>query len=264
MATYPAAVKSFTTRQDNIDVVAAGDMNQAYDEIGAVQSTLGVTPATSASSMSGGWDSTTGKDWATVKARLDNIEKGVAGDSHASIYVHQSGGDTVQASGAVVPLTLRASASSPKILQLQDSGGTNKVTVDTAGSAVFSGQITAPTMQVGVVAVTGTLNAAGGLQVSGNAVPWKVACSVANVTVNTGQSSGTVTVNLTGFTLPPIVVTQVNSQSGSAIHADTLVYNVTATGFTVGVYTNAAMSSTSTFTVMWHAIQGTANTSSLT
>lgn len=264
MATYPAAVKSFTTKQDNIDVVAAGDVNQAYDEITALQNALGVTPATSAGSMAGGWDATTGKDWTTVKSRLDNIEKGVVGDSHASIYVHQAGGDTIQPSGAVVPLTLRSSASSPKILQLQDSSGTNKVTVDNNGAAVFTGQVTAPTALIQNVLVADIFNANTKVMTAGNALPFKMACGLTNITVNSGQTSGTGSVGLTsGFTLMPVVVTQIFSGAGSAIQATTLVYNVSTSGFTLGVYTHSALASTSSFPVFWIAVQGSSNTTSL-
>ena len=43
-AVYPTAVKSFKSRQNYTMIVDAGDVNQAYDEITALQTVLGAMP----------------------------------------------------------------------------------------------------------------------------------------------------------------------------------------------------------------------------
>lgn len=62
-ASYPSALKSFTRKVDLQDLVVAADVNSAYDEIEAIQSVLGITPAVQGST-----------NWGTVKSRIENIE----------------------------------------------------------------------------------------------------------------------------------------------------------------------------------------------
>jgi|SRR6478609_1567630 len=44
VAVYPAAIKTFAYRQDYTDLVEAADVNVTYDELRAVQTTLGTNP----------------------------------------------------------------------------------------------------------------------------------------------------------------------------------------------------------------------------
>ena len=44
MATYPSGIKAFSDRTDQTDLVLATDINQAYDEITAIQTELGLLP----------------------------------------------------------------------------------------------------------------------------------------------------------------------------------------------------------------------------
>ena len=44
-ATYPSGLKSFSQRTDTVDDIMATDVNQAYDEIGAIEAELGLDPA---------------------------------------------------------------------------------------------------------------------------------------------------------------------------------------------------------------------------
>lgn len=66
-AQYPTTKVSFTRKVDLQDLVVAADINRAYDEIEAIQATLGVTPSL---------QNTT--EWGTVKARIENIETGLS------------------------------------------------------------------------------------------------------------------------------------------------------------------------------------------
>ena len=58
-ATYPSSIRNFTDKVDNVDEVIAKDINDAYDEIEAIEGELGTSP-------SGGYS--------TVKARLDAVD----------------------------------------------------------------------------------------------------------------------------------------------------------------------------------------------
>lgn len=71
VAIYPAAVKKFPYRHDFTDIVDAADVNVLYDEVSAVESTLGVNPQT---------DVIDGKinSWPTVSARISAVREGVS------------------------------------------------------------------------------------------------------------------------------------------------------------------------------------------
>lgn len=64
-ATYPSSIRNFTDKQDNVDEVVAKDINDAYDEIEAIEGELGVSP-------SGGYS--------TIKARLDAVDNTLNND----------------------------------------------------------------------------------------------------------------------------------------------------------------------------------------
>jgi hypothetical protein len=105
-ASYPAAAKYFTNKVDNTDTVIASDVNLAYDEITAIETTLGTTPAVS-STWSGTFDSTSAANWTTVSGRLENIEYGlkVAFDQR----VRTTGGSTIASTSTTVGLTISTS-----------------------------------------------------------------------------------------------------------------------------------------------------------
>jgi len=105
-ASYPAAAKYFTNKVDNTDTVIASDVNLAYDEITAIETTLGTTPAVS-STWSGTFDSTSAANWTTVTGRLENIEYGlkVAYDQR----VKTNGGSTIASTSTTVGLTISTS-----------------------------------------------------------------------------------------------------------------------------------------------------------
>lgn len=70
-AVYPTAVKSFNQRANYTMIVDAGDVNQAYDEVTALQRTLGTMPQS---------DTIDGqvKTWPTVKDRITAVRRGVS------------------------------------------------------------------------------------------------------------------------------------------------------------------------------------------
>ena len=74
-ASYPAAVKSFTTKVDFTDTVLAEHVNSLQDEVNALQLNLGTFIKTG-SGWVGSFDQIT-TAWNTLKDRLANIEYGL-------------------------------------------------------------------------------------------------------------------------------------------------------------------------------------------
>jgi hypothetical protein len=105
-AQYPASIKTFTNKVDNTDTVIASDVNLIYDEVTALETTLGAIPATS-STWSGTFNSTSTTDWATVGARLDNIEYGLK--TAFTNRVNTAGGSTIGSTSTTVGLTISTS-----------------------------------------------------------------------------------------------------------------------------------------------------------
>lgn len=122
-ATYPSSVRSFTTKVNNIDIIDAAHPNVIQEEVVAIESTLGVNPQIS-SGLSGSYVSAS-TTFDSVSARLDNIEKGITGDTHAQ-YVKVAGGSTViNTAAATVALTVQGAASQTANLQeWKNSAGT--------------------------------------------------------------------------------------------------------------------------------------------
>ena len=231
MATYPTAVKSFTSKVDNVDTIDASDINVAYDEIAAVEGTVGVSPATSVASGAASWNGAYGYNWGTVKARLDNIELGVAGDAHGALYVHQGGGDTIQpAATSVVPLTVRGALNSGvNTFQVQDGTGTTRVHVDNLNYQLYQ---------------------------SGQVVPWIIKCGVVSVTIPAGATSMFTDVSFGGFTVAPIVFTTINGSLWDVNSISARVYDILPNTATVWVSTEDPVSADTVVQVFWLAIQG--------
>jgi len=90
MAVYPTGVVNFPTRNDFSDTIFAAHPNALQEEVTAIESTLGVNPKTSTNPTSSS-TFVAGFTFATVNARLANIENGLVGDSHTQ-YLKFSGG----------------------------------------------------------------------------------------------------------------------------------------------------------------------------
>jgi len=74
-ASYPAAVKSFTTKVDFTDTVLAAHVNDLQDEVNSLQANLG-TYIKTGSGWVGSFDQVT-TAWNTLKDRIANIEYGL-------------------------------------------------------------------------------------------------------------------------------------------------------------------------------------------
>jgi hypothetical protein len=70
VAVYPSAIKTFTYREDYTELVEAADVNVSYDEIRAVQTTLGVSPQTETIDNSL-------KTYTNVSSRISAVRRGL-------------------------------------------------------------------------------------------------------------------------------------------------------------------------------------------
>jgi hypothetical protein len=71
VAIYPTGIKNFTYKTDFTDIVHAGDVNVSYDEIRAIENTLGTSP--NVDNING-----TTYTWPTVSSRISAVSKGVS------------------------------------------------------------------------------------------------------------------------------------------------------------------------------------------
>jgi hypothetical protein len=122
-AVYPTSVKTFIPKVDNVSPVIAADVNLAYLEISAIETTLGVTPTT-VSSWSGTLDQST-TVWPSVAARIANIEKGL--NTAFNDRVKSTGGSTIASSSTTVGLTISTSGTGNLLV----AGNT---TIDSSGN----------------------------------------------------------------------------------------------------------------------------------
>lgn len=70
VAVYPSGIKTFSYREDYVEIVEAGDVNVSYDEIRAIQNTLGVNPQN---------ETIDGKayTWNNVNSRITAVRQGM-------------------------------------------------------------------------------------------------------------------------------------------------------------------------------------------
>jgi hypothetical protein len=109
MATFPAAVKTYTTKVDLVDINYAAHINDLQDEVIAVQATLGTNPQGGA---------------ATVKDRMAAVETGKANTSHT----HDAGAITTGSFGVARGGTGRTTLAAGSYLI---GDGTNAVALQT-------------------------------------------------------------------------------------------------------------------------------------
>lgn len=80
VAVYPSAIKKFAYRQDFTELVEAADVNVSYDEITALQTTLGVKPNQEV--VDG-----TNYSWTDVSSRIASVRQGLA-NPFVSVAAH--------------------------------------------------------------------------------------------------------------------------------------------------------------------------------
>jgi hypothetical protein len=105
-ASYPTSVKTFTRKRDLLDIVLAADINQVYDEITSIETTLGTLPRVNTGWTSGTFTTAT-LSWPTLRERIQNIELGLY--QAFTDRVKSSGGSVILPDGtSTINLTLRS------------------------------------------------------------------------------------------------------------------------------------------------------------
>ena len=141
-ASYPASVKSFSTKVDFSDTVLAEHVNSLQDEVNSIQANLGTLIKTG-SGWVGEFDQVT-TAWNTLKDRIANIEYGLA-DVYGN-YVSLSGGSTILSNGnSVVGLTVKAKSSqTANIVNFKNSSDSVVTYVDSSGALYTSSKQVVP------------------------------------------------------------------------------------------------------------------------
>lgn len=112
-ASYPASIKSFSTKVDVTDVIYASHPNTIQEEIVAIQSILGVTPSLSTAPSPTGTFVSTATTFNTVAARLANIETGIVADVHTQYVNKTNGAVTTASTSSAVVRNIHTSTSTP-------------------------------------------------------------------------------------------------------------------------------------------------------
>jgi hypothetical protein len=141
-ASYPASVKSFSTKVDFSDTVLAEHVNSLQEEVNSIQANLGTLIKTG-SGWVGEFDQVT-TAWNTLKDRIANIEYGLA-DVYGN-YVSLSGGSTILSNGnSVVGLTVKAKSSqTANIVDFKNSSDSVVTYVDSSGALYTSSRQVVP------------------------------------------------------------------------------------------------------------------------
>jgi hypothetical protein len=155
-ASYPSQVRVFTTKQNVVDTVDASHPNSLQEEVVAIESTLGINPATSTTPNPSSTFNAGSNNFGTVSARLANLEVGVVADSHTQYIRKASDGTQSNKISAGVaanrPLILQGAANqSANLLEFQGSG--NEIIAGVTPDGTFTGKTLAANIQGSVTAV---------------------------------------------------------------------------------------------------------------
>jgi hypothetical protein len=112
-ASYPATIRSFTTKVDVRDIIYAADPNDLQDEVVAIQTILGVTPSLSTTPSASGTFNATATTFTSVSARLANIETGIVADTHTQYLKKVDASVTTASTSSGVVRNIFASTSNP-------------------------------------------------------------------------------------------------------------------------------------------------------
>ena len=116
-ASYPSALRSFSTKRNTLDIVDAADPNSIQEEVIAIESILGVNPNISTAPLSSGTFVTTSTAYTNLTSRLANIETGIVSDSHTQ-YIRRTGNETItNATASNVGFSVKGAVSQSADLQ---------------------------------------------------------------------------------------------------------------------------------------------------
>jgi hypothetical protein len=134
-ASYPSAIRSFSTKTNVLDIIDASDPNSLQEEVIAIESSLGINPALSTTPNPSSGFTATSTQYSTLAQRLANIENGVVGDSHTQ-YIKKAGGEIVtNVTASNVGITVKGAASqSANLQEWKNSANTNVASVSPSGT----------------------------------------------------------------------------------------------------------------------------------
>ena len=150
-ASYPSSVRSFSIKRNTLDIIDASDPNGIQEEIVAMQSTIGVSPALSTAPSSSGTFSATATTYSTLTARLANIETGIVSDSHTQ-YIKRVGNENIANAGAAnVAFSITGASSQTANLQnWKTNSGTVVASVSSAG-ALSASSLSSPEIDLAII-----------------------------------------------------------------------------------------------------------------
>ena len=103
-ASYPSAVRTFSTHVNTTEVIDAGHPNAIQEEVIAIEQELGANPHLTTAFSATGFSSTQNNPAIqTVNARLNNIESGLVADIHPQYIKNStvtSAGDLIYGTGS--------------------------------------------------------------------------------------------------------------------------------------------------------------------
>jgi hypothetical protein len=134
---FPGALKTFTKKVDLQSLVVANDVNEAYDEITAIETTLGLNPATSGTWGSGTFSSAS-TVWADVSTRIQNVEN-AAYYLNGNTVIITGGSQILPTTTSVVNLSLKAyTGQTANMLEVRNSSNTLTARVSAAGEFIIN------------------------------------------------------------------------------------------------------------------------------
>lgn len=121
---YPTAITTLTAKVDLTDTINAADVNSAYTEIGAIETTLG-TGILFQDLASTAW-SNSSSAFTSVHARLSNIERGLRLGVSGTPYVRTDAANTITAATGTITLSLKnVTGNTSNLFETYASGTTN-------------------------------------------------------------------------------------------------------------------------------------------
>jgi hypothetical protein len=165
MASYPSAIALFPTHVNITEIIDASHPNNIQGEVVAIQTELGLNPATSTTPSPSGTFVATSTAFADLVARLANIETGIVSDAHNQ-YIRKAG-DTANiitpAASTTKGLVIKAAGGQTANLQeWQDSTSTVVTRIDSSGALIgtASGNVALSTVTTAGDLIVGTGSAA--------------------------------------------------------------------------------------------------------
>lgn len=112
-ASYPSSIRVFSTKVNITDIVDASHPNSVQEEVVAIQTTLGILPNVSTTPSASGTFLSTSQTFATLNARLANIETGIVADTHSQYTKRTNGSVTTASTSQGVIRNIYTSTSTP-------------------------------------------------------------------------------------------------------------------------------------------------------